>query len=246
MYKSNKGKALFAALGLSLSCAFGAPASATDFHITKAIVPTSQAQIGTIYDAGLTGGSAQVRVGRILMTGTDSSGGSVSLDTYCFDIFDVLKSGTFSTANMSAAPYDATRIAEATTFLAHADGLITNSFSSAAAQLGLWEILNESDGTPWDVTTGSFHADISAGTIRLANSWLASLASNDWQPDPRLALQLLVPQAGNQLQVELVHVPPSNQVSDVPEPASWAMMLGGFGLTGVSLRSRRRKQATAA
>lgn len=31
----------------------------------------------------------------------------------------------------------------------------------------------------------------------------------------------------------------------VPEPASWAMMLGGFGLAGMSLRSARRKRAFA-
>ncbi|MGI4879724.1 MAG: PEPxxWA-CTERM sorting domain-containing protein [Janthinobacterium lividum] len=29
-------------------------------------------------------------------------------------------------------------------------------------------------------------------------------------------------------------------VADVPEPASWAMMVGGFGLLGVTLRQRRR------
>jgi hypothetical protein len=30
---------------------------------------------------------------------------------------------------------------------------------------------------------------------------------------------------------------------DVPEPASWAMMIGGFGLMGAALRYRRGKQA---
>lgn len=30
-------------------------------------------------------------------------------------------------------------------------------------------------------------------------------------------------------------------VSAVPEPASWAMMLGGFGLVGMALRQRRRR-----
>lgn len=31
----------------------------------------------------------------------------------------------------------------------------------------------------------------------------------------------------------------------VPEPASWAMMLTGFGLLGTALRSSRRKAVTA-
>jgi hypothetical protein len=245
MYKLNKGKALLVALGLGLSCAFGAPAAATDFHITKAIVPsTPGALIGTIYDAGITGGSEQVRIGRIQLTGTDEFGGAVSFDTYCFDIFDILQPGTFSTADISTAPYDAARIAAATTFLAHADGMVTNSTTSAAAQLGVWEILNESDGTTWNVTSGSFHAGVSTAAANLANGWLASLASNDWQPDPTLSLQLLVPQAGNQLQVMLVAGSPEGLPTPaVPEPASWAMMLGGFGLVGGSLRSQRRKRS---
>jgi hypothetical protein len=34
-------------------------------------------------------------------------------------------------------------------------------------------------------------------------------------------------------------------VISVPEPATWASMLGGFGALGGALRSRRRKIATA-
>lgn len=37
----------------------------------------------------------------------------------------------------------------------------------------------------------------------------------------------------------------SADVSGVPEPASWALMLGGFGLAGVSLRATRRKRVFA-
>ena len=31
----------------------------------------------------------------------------------------------------------------------------------------------------------------------------------------------------------------------VPEPASWALMLGGFGLTGMAMRRRTRKTSLA-
>lgn len=34
-------------------------------------------------------------------------------------------------------------------------------------------------------------------------------------------------------------------VASVPEPASWAMMIGGFGLAGAALRASRRKLAFA-
>jgi hypothetical protein len=32
----------------------------------------------------------------------------------------------------------------------------------------------------------------------------------------------------------------------VPEPASWALMISGFGLAGAHLRGRRRRTAAAA
>ena len=38
---------------------------------------------------------------------------------------------------------------------------------------------------------------------------------------------------------------PRHVVGSVPEPASWAMMLGGFGLIGGQLRRRRRISAIA-
>jgi hypothetical protein len=32
------------------------------------------------------------------------------------------------------------------------------------------------------------------------------------------------------------------QLAAVPEPATWAMMIGGFGMVGGAMRSARRKQ----
>ncbi|HEX3367287.1 PEPxxWA-CTERM sorting domain-containing protein [Phenylobacterium sp.] len=36
-----------------------------------------------------------------------------------------------------------------------------------------------------------------------------------------------------------------NLAAAIPEPASWALMIGGFGLAGASLRAKRRQAATA-
>ena len=36
-----------------------------------------------------------------------------------------------------------------------------------------------------------------------------------------------------------------SSVASVPEPASWALMIGGFGLTGAALRRRRAARVTA-
>jgi hypothetical protein len=121
--------------------------------------------------------------------------------------------------------------------------LVTDAKSSAAAQLGLWEILYETGGS-WDVRTGSFHSDILNNAASLANSWLADLANHDWQPDPTLSLQLLVPQRGNQLQFQLV-AGNAQGLPGVPEPASWAMMLAGFGMVGSALRSPRLRVVRA-
>ncbi len=40
-------------------------------------------------------------------------------------------------------------------------------------------------------------------------------------------------------------VPPTTDPGAVPEPATWAMMIGGFGMIGASLRNRRRKSAVS-
>ena len=241
MSRFKRGRAVAIALGVAVSGAFMAPAEATSFHITQAIVPSNPgALIANIYYPGLgPSGSIDVRIGRIQLNGTDEGGFPASLDTYCADIFDVLQPGIFTTADISTAPFSAARLTAATTFLAHADALVTNSTTSAAAQLGLWEILYENSGTSWNVTSGTFHSDITSSAANKANTWLGYLANNDWQPDPTLSLELLVPQQGNQLQVRLVAGSPAGLPGDVPEPASWAMMLGGFGMIGGTLRRRR-------
>lgn len=238
-----RGRAMMIALGLAVSGVSATSAQATSFNITHAFIPSPPgALIANIFYPGLGGtGSIKVRIGRIELDGTDEGGFPASLQTYCVDIFDVLQPGTFTTADISAAPFSVARLTEAATFLEHADALITNSTTSAAAQLALWEILYEDTGTDWNVTSGTFYSDITASAANKANLWLSYLANGDWQPDPTLGLELLVPQRGNQLQVRLVAGSPAG-LPDVPEPASWAMMLGGFAMIGGALRSRRFRE----
>ena len=93
--------------------------------------------------------------------------------------------------------------------------------------------------------SGAFHSDVANSAANLANSWLAALSGHIWLPDPSVGLQLLVPQRGNQLQFQLVAGNPQG-LPDVPEPASWVMMVGGFGLVGAILRGRCRQQGAKA
>ncbi len=43
----------------------------------------------------------------------------------------------------------------------------------------------------------------------------------------------------------LSHMMFFGQANPVPEPAAWGMMIGGFGLAGAAMRTRRRKAALA-
>jgi hypothetical protein len=78
----------------------------------------------------------------------------------------------------------------------------------------------------------------------LANTWLADLADNDWKADPSLRLEVLVPGGINQAQVRLVAA--SQSIGAVPEPATWAMMVAGFGLAAAAMRRGKIRETEAA
>jgi hypothetical protein len=60
-----------------------------------------------------------------------------------------------------------------------------------------------------------------AGDFTLTGAWTFALTGG---------------RAGNNAQIKLLSVPGTNAV---PEPASWAMLIAGFGLTGAAMRRRR-------
>ncbi len=49
--------------------------------------------------------------------------------------------------------------------------------------------------------------------------------------------------AGNDFAVDDIHLGKQSVVIPVPEPASWVMMIAGFGLAGGVVRNKRRKSA---
>ena len=71
--------------------------------------------------------------------------------------------------------------------------------------------------------------------VLTAVALIAAAASVEARPALR-------PIVNNQI-VPPVRVPPEPAVDAVPEPASWAMMVAGFGLVGFAVRSRRRSIA---
>lgn len=248
------GRRALVAVGSVLLAAWAPSAHATNFKITSTrIDPKVGGLSGTIHDTYKSGKHTQtlnqnVSIGRLELKGT-SNGKSVTIDSYCVDIFSTLGSGNFSSESLSSLNLSATKLSQLSTFLENADALVSstkNSTYSAAAQLGVWEILNET-GSKYDVTSGSFYASGSDLThsgyhqdsaVTLANSWLKDVTSNIWKPIPGAQLAML-DAVHNQGQIYVTWTPVGNP-SDAPEPASWMMMISGFGAVGATLRRRSR------
>lgn len=243
------------ALGCVLLLGWAPAAQATNFKITSTkIDPKVGGLSGTIHDTYHSGYHTKtltesVSIGRLELTGT-SNGQSVTFDTYCADIFSALGPGTFSNELTSTLGLSTVKLNQLTTFLANADALVTsthNSVYSAAAQLGVWEILNETTSS-YNLTIGSFYASGSALTtsfhhqdtaVQLANLWLKDVTSSVWKPIPGAELGVL-DAARNQAQIYIIHhqLPPPSDA--VPEPASWLLMIAGFSAVGAMLRRQRR------
>lgn len=202
--------------------------------------------------------SVAVNVGRIKLTGKDTAtNASVSFLTYCIDIFDYLRTGLFDVANFSFDAGKEQKLKVLMTNTAAAidavDGTALTATQkanqkknvSSAIQMAVWEIAFETAGNPYSVTAGDFWMNGSGLTglnggassaQTLAQGFLGNINSGAWsQVDPNWTLKMLVPQNAdnNQTQAFLVSTP-------VPEPATWAMLILGFGLVGRTLRSRRR------
>ncbi len=109
-------------------------------------------------------------------------------------------------------------------------GAIPNDGESAAFQLALWEIVNET-GRALDVTTGAFYATVrSGGVLTRANALLAGL---DASAERKYNLVFLEAKGTGQ---DLLTVVP------VPVPASALLLLGALGGLG-SVAHRRRRRA---
>jgi PEP-CTERM motif len=113
--------------------------------------------------------------------------------------------------------------------------------SSAAFQLAIWEILYESTQSGYSVANGNFSVYYDFDPlISLTNGYLANVESGLWTGDAS-TLRALVAQNGDTQ--NLVYQVATNAV---PEPASWALMILGFGFVGAALRRRRDGVALAA
>lgn len=189
----------------------------------------------TVYNtptAPVGGNPTSVSAGGFNMTNTTAGG---TFQAWCVDIFSWLSSPT-SYTNVSGAGFYGTTTtgvrqvsdleALATRYLPSVTGNATNS---AAFQLAVWEIVNESSGT-YNIASGSFHAtSAAAATAATMLSGLTLATTNTAQ------ILSVWKETGSPTQDLAVFAP-------VPEPDTYAMMLAGLGLIGFIVRQRKKEE----
>lgn len=106
------------------------------------------------------------------------------------------------------------------------------SVEAAALQILVWEMIYETPGDAFDVSSGNMQFTASSSVIDQANSYLATFAN--YQGAPANGLKAL---NADGLQDQLIQVPTSPDTEEVPEPGTFVLM--GLGLAAVSFFRRR-------
>jgi hypothetical protein len=251
-------RAALAAAGFVAAASLAPAAQATDFSIDTAapgdawVINPPGYLTGTIHDGTY---SVTAYIGVINLKGklvNDPDHPMTDLKVFCIDLADDLQHHDIFTERSIAdlentssnlnVHFNAQRVSDLTKFLAYASIQgINDPTSSAVAQLGVWEIIAESDGNEWDLGAGNLKVTgLASSVIAQANQWLAASQS---QSVSGYTLHVLDPGAGNQVQAFVTHNP-GGSISEpgVPEPATWGMIVVGFGLLGAALRRRKPEQ----
>jgi len=251
----NKVYALAAAAGLM----FAASNASAQAVTVNSVAFTPGSVNGTIHSSV---NNSDVGVGRFEFKGVYGTNGSAfDIFTYCIDLAHSVSLGNVNYTSYSIIPISS--YAGMTTAKSNAlNALITNTTSllnaatgqaainiSAATQMAAWEIMFETQPT-WSVTNSSsaFYmttpgSSSSANTTALtsaeslANTYLGNIANNTWTKNNAYDLKVLY-SADRQSQVFATPA--------VPEPATWGMLVLGFGLVGGALRTRRSGVLAAA
>jgi PEP-CTERM motif/Thioester domain len=166
---------------------------------------------------------------------------------FCIDVTtDLLTYSPYTVSTIIPGLADANKRAQVAAVLFHSGGVIDalvteddRDSASAALQLAVWEILYETGTSGYSIADGNFSVYYDFDPlISLADSYLANVEMGTWTGDAA-TLRALVTDTGTSQ--NLVY-----QTNAVPEPASWALMILGFGIVGAALRRRRDGVALAA
>ena len=241
--------AIAAATGLMVTAS---AASAQAVNVTN-VAFTPGSVTANIHSAPFNGDAG---VGRFEFKGNYVSGGAAfDFLTYCVDLSKYVSLGNVNYTNYSIMPLSA--MASITATKADAlNALLTNATPllnaasgqaainiSAATQMAVWEVMFETQAS-WSVTNAAsgFYLTTPGGSSAtntaavasaqsLANGYLNNIAANVWTSSSASQLKLLYSPT-QQSQIFMATAP-------VPEPATWAMMLFGFGGLGYAMRRRR-------
>ena len=108
--------------------------------------------------------------------------------------------------------------------------------------MAIWEIMFESGTSGYSLSNGQFkmgsYGTVQTNAIGLGQGYLNSLST--WSVQPGYQFSMLTATTGTKNQRQIFF----NQ-SAVPEPASWALMILGFGLVGGVLRKQRKSTQLA-
>ena len=206
-----------------------------------ALAFASHADAADVSFSGFAHGSESVNFSltapNVAVSGAASAGGfltslngGTSFETYCVDLYQHISFGDtysdYTLPNTSHTFINANAYADLGRLYATA-GTVADSVHEAAFQIAVWEIAFETGGS-YNLSTGSATfsggtAD-SSGALTLASGWLTSLSSG---AHPGIAV------LDSSEHQDVIYAP-------VPEPESYALMLGGLGVIGFVARRRKR------
>jgi hypothetical protein len=207
--------------GLAAIAASATPISlvtVTNMQFPSPTTVTIHSQVGGVNE--------RVYAGAFATTASDTVG---SFESWCVDIFQA------TTFNDHVKDYHretgvfalgATKTSLLERLATESLGLVKDATTSAAFQLAMWEIVNETNAR-FDLTRGKFRATgASDNSIALANSWLKNLPGANTVPTYDLS----------------VLMSPTHQdlgtFTRVPEPSTIAVMFAG--LIGFVMAGRRK------
>jgi len=235
----------FTTLGLALALALGAGSAAqatTTVTVNSAGIDSVGYKSGQIsYDPP--GTSSDVNesgnIGRIVMSGVNQVGLPTNWESFCVDIYHTLGTGAFTLSDISTLGLSATQVGQLKAVLSNADTYITDATKSAAVQMAIWEIIYESSLNNYSLSTGYFQVSgANVGTaITNANEILNNVINGTWLASGSLIVSVF---SATGKQSQLAYGFAEGSSGAVPEPATWMMMLIGFGAVGLALRRKRR------